>query len=128
MTFQVGSTVMVPCDEYDELKRMADISKEVVRIEVYQQDWMPGYAAFVDDGSIKENAKAHVVINLGASITQVKLGHLDKKDLPYKIVSDLLHEITHALEAWAGVEFSEERVDEIVAMYENHVLEKMKQK
>lgn len=93
---------------------------DVISIEVYQQDWIPGFAAFMHNGSVHKDAKAHVVINLAAMAAAVKLGDIDKKDLPYAIVSDLLHEIIHVLEAWAGVEFSEERVDKIVEMYEQY--------
>lgn len=92
----------------------------MVKIEVYQQDWIPGFAAFLDDGSIHKDGKAHVVLNIAATAAAVAVGDLDKKDVPYAIASDLLHEIVHVLEAWAGVEFNEDRVDSIVEKYREH--------
>jgi ketopantoate reductase len=88
-----------------------------VSIEVFQQDWVPGFAAFHDDGQINETAKAHVIINIGSLLAAVQEGDLGAKDLPYMIAESLMHEVVHVLEAWAGVEFSEDRVEELLAKY-----------
>ncbi|MCU7841916.1 MAG: hypothetical protein KZQ94_21405 [Candidatus Thiodiazotropha sp. (ex Troendleina suluensis)] len=94
--------------------------KPGLSIEVYQQDWMPGFAAFLDDGSIQEGAAAHVVINIGANLLTVETVDLDVQDLPYMIAETLMHEIIHALESWAGVAFSEERVEKLLDAYREH--------
>jgi hypothetical protein len=47
----------------------------------------------------------------------VQTGDLDKKDLPYFVAESLMHEVIHVLEAWAGVEFSEDRVEELLTKY-----------
>ena len=86
-------------------------------IEVYQQDWIPGFAAFADDGSIQENAKAHVVINLGSILSTVAQNQVDAKEVPYFVAESIMHEVMHALESWAGVEFSEDRVEALIAQY-----------
>lgn len=91
-----------------------------IRIEVYQHDWIPGFAAFHDDGLIKEEAKAHVVLNIGASLLSVARGEIDKKDLPYIVAEDLMHEVMHVLEAWAEVEFSEDKVDALIENYKEN--------
>ena len=86
-------------------------------LEVYQQDWMPGFAAFLDDGSMQKEAKAAIVLNLGGIIATVATGDVDKKDVPYFVAESIMHEVIHAIEAWADVEFSEERVDELLEKY-----------
>lgn len=35
----------------------------------------------------------------------------------------MLHELVHVLEAWAGVEFSEERVEALVRLYQKTISE-----
>ncbi|MCU7877151.1 MAG: hypothetical protein KZQ84_10175, partial [Candidatus Thiodiazotropha sp. (ex Lucinoma borealis)] len=91
--------------------------KPGLTIEVHQQDWIPGFAAFFDDGSIQEGAPAHVVINIGANLLTVETIDLDVRDLPYMIAESLMHEIIHALESWAGAEFSEDRVEKLLEVY-----------
>ena len=88
-----------------------------MEIKVYQHDWMPGFAAFLDDGSVDEKAEAHISLNLGDFLALVHDGDIDNKDLPYKIAESLMHEIIHALEAWAKVEFSEDKVEALLDKY-----------
>lgn len=88
-----------------------------ISLEVFQHDWIPGFAAFHHDGDLDETAKAHVVLNLGTLLTCVETGELPKKDLPYMIAESLMHEAIHALEAWAKVEFSEEKVEALLEKY-----------
>lgn len=91
--------------------------KPDISIEIYQHDWIPGFAAFADDGSINEDAKAHVIINLGAILSTVAHGDIEAKEVPYFVAESIMHEVVHALEAWAGVEFSEERVEALIEAY-----------
>jgi len=93
-------------------------------IEVFQQDWIPGFAAFHDDGKINETARAHVVINVGSLLAAVQCGDLDSKDLPYMIAESLMHEVIHTLEAWARVQFSEDRVEELLTKYREKYAQK----
>lgn len=95
-----------------------------VSIEIYQQDWMPGFAAFLapaeggmEINEMDDSAKAHVILNVGSLLSAVQTGHLDKRDLPYMIAESLMHEVIHVLEAWAGVEFNEERAEALLEKY-----------
>jgi hypothetical protein len=87
------------------------------KVEIYQQDWIPGFAAFRDDGEIEANAKAHVILNLSSFAGSVQIGDIEAKDVPYLIAESLMHEVIHVLEAWAKVEFSEERVEQLLTEY-----------
>lgn len=88
-----------------------------LRIEVHQQDWIPGFAAFLDDGEAADTGKAHVVLNLGSILAMVQTGDMDPKEVPYFVAESIMHEVMHALEAWAGVEFSEERIETLLEQY-----------
>ena len=90
--------------------------KTGLRIKVYQQDWMPGFAAFSDDGSVAKG-KAHIALNIGALMAAVQCKDIEAKDVPYAIAEDVMHEVMHSLEAWAGVEFSEARVEALLEKY-----------
>jgi len=85
-------------------------------IEIYQQDWIPGFAAFLDDGSVKKG-KAHVCLNVGSLMAAVQAKDVGKNELPYLIAESLMHEIIHAFEAWAGVEFNEDKVEALLEKY-----------
>ena len=90
-----------------------------MKIEIYQQDWIPGFAAFLDDGSLQKGAAAKIVLNIGAMMAAVETKELEPKDIPYVVAETIMHEIMHALEAWAGVEFSEDRVEGLIERYKN---------
>ncbi|MBF0270303.1 MAG: hypothetical protein HQL44_17115 [Alphaproteobacteria bacterium] len=87
-----------------------------ISIEVYQHDWIPGFAAFRDDGIVAEG-KAHVVINVGGLLACVASGDIPAADIPYMVAETLMHEIVHVLEAWADVEFNEDRVEALIEKY-----------
>lgn len=91
-----------------------------LKIEVYQQDWMPGFAAFLDDGSVQQGAPVHVALNVGALMAAVQAKDIAPEDLPYVIAESIMHEIIHALEAWAGVEFNHDRIDDLLDAYRQH--------
>ncbi|MEW8494249.1 MAG: hypothetical protein AB2604_10625 [Candidatus Thiodiazotropha taylori] len=86
-------------------------------LNIYQQDWMPGFAAFLDDGAIQSNAPAHLALNIGSTLLAVESVDLSAEDVPYMLAETLMHEIIHALESWASVEFSEERVEQLLTQY-----------
>lgn len=88
------------------------------RIEFHQQDWIPGFAAFVPDATTPPPAsRAFCVLNLGSMLAAVEMGDLPKADLPYLIAESMMHEVMHALEQWAGTEFSEERIEALLDKY-----------
>ncbi len=88
-----------------------------MRVDVYQQDWMPGFAAFLDDGSVKDGAPAKVGLNIGALMAAVDTHDIEPEHVPYVVAESIMHEVIHALEAWAGVEFNEDRVEELLRKY-----------
>ena len=92
------------------------MSKPKIQVEVHQQDWIPGFAAYIHDGAVR-NGKAHVVLNLGAFLGVVADGTIAATDMPYLIAESLMHEVIHVFEAWAEVEFSEEKVEGLINKY-----------
>lgn len=91
--------------------------KNNISIEVYQHDWIPGFAAYYA-GSLSKKSKAHVVLNLGSLLVAVAEKEIDKKDIPYVVAETLMHEVIHVLEEWANVEFSEEKVEKMISEYQ----------
>jgi hypothetical protein len=89
--------------------------KDRIVVEVRQHDWMPGFAAYASGSAIE--GPAHVILNVGGLLSCVERGSMEPADLPYIVAESLMHEVVHALEDWAGVEFSETRVEELLAKY-----------
>lgn len=95
------------------------LAKPIPVVEFHQHDWMEGFAAFLDDGEqFNPDSKAFCVLNLGSLLATVKAGDIPAADLPYVIAESMMHEIIHVLEKWAGQEFSEERVEQLLEKYE----------
>jgi len=87
-------------------------------VEFYQHDWIPAFAAFVPGATMPApDARAFCVLNLQAFLGAVEADDIPAKELPYFIAESMMHEIVHALEQWASVEFSEERVEALLAKY-----------
>ncbi len=104
------------------ITRRANVPSEgSMRIDIYQQDWIPGFAAFLDDGSVQVGATAKVGLNVGALMAAVETKDLQSCDVPYVVAETIMHEVMHALEAWAGVEFSEDRIEALIAKYRGGV-------
>ncbi|NIX77002.1 hypothetical protein [Microvirga terricola] len=87
-------------------------------IEFHQQDWIPGFAAFLPGATTPApQARAFCVLNLGSILATVATGDIPASEVPYFIPESMMHEIMHAFEQWAGTEFSEERVEALLAKY-----------
>lgn len=87
-------------------------------IEFHQSDWQPGWAAFIDDGqNFNEASKAFCTLNLGAHLAAIETGAMRAADMPYLVAETMMHEIVHVIEKWAGIEFSEERVEALLDRY-----------
>lgn len=112
---QAHNDVMREQDEkaFAEIRRLVNDS---LKIEVYQQDWIPGFAAFCDDGSVKKGT-AHVCLNVGSLMASVADKDFTAQELPYIIAESIMHEVIHVLEAWAGVAFDEEKVEALLMKY-----------
>lgn len=85
-------------------------------IEFRQHDFIPGFAAFVQP-SPRPRGKAFCVVNVGDLLALVRARDLPATELPYVVADSMMHEVIHALEDWAGVEFSEERVEALIKRY-----------
>jgi hypothetical protein len=90
-----------------------------MKIEFYQQDFVPGFAAFLDDGRgfKKKGAKAFCIVNIGDFLATVETGDVPAADLPYFVAESMMHEIVHVLEKWFKVELSEEKVEALLTKY-----------
>jgi hypothetical protein len=91
--------------------------KNNITIKVFQEDFIPGFAGFRNYQDQENMAHAHVVLNVGSLLGMVNQGDCEPSELPYVVAECLMHEIVHVLESWAGVEFSEERVEALIEKY-----------
>ena len=112
LSSQWGSSNPIPPSNEKSMKNL----KNSISIEVYQEDWIPGFAAY-HIGTLTKEAKAHVVLNIGSLLALVGDGSIQREELPYVVAESLMHEVIHVLEEWAGVEFSEERVHALTEAY-----------
>ncbi|WP_430912859.1 hypothetical protein [Methylobacterium sp. sgz302541] len=98
--------------------RPAEDGLKPPRVEFHQHDWIPGFAAFAPGATTPgPDSRAFCVLNLGSILGTVETGDVPPTDLPYFIAESMMHEVMHALEQWAGTEFSEERVEALLAKY-----------
>lgn len=105
----------------DQLKdREAEIERlrALPTVEFHQQDWIPGFAAFLPGATTPQpDSRAYCVLNLGSMLSTVAHDDVPVSDLPGFIVESMIHEVGHVLEQWADVEFSEERVEALCEHY-----------
>jgi len=92
--------------------------KPSIKIRVYQTNFSPGFAFYQAGKRISSTGKALVGLDIGNLLGLVKSKDIAPKELPYFVAQVLMHEVFHALEDWARVEFNEKRVDQLVAKYE----------
>jgi len=112
-----------------QAKRIADLVYRSygndLRIEFYQQDWMPGFASFMA-GSLETHGKAFCGVNIGSFLATFQENELPLSELPYFIAESMMHEIIHSLESYFNVEFSEERIDSLIQKYADKYREQTK--
>lgn len=101
-----------------EVEALVERLHDAPKIEFYQQDWMPGFAAFLPDRTTPSpDGKAFCVLNVGALVASVATGDINRADLPYVIADSIVHELVHVLEQWADVEFDEDRTEAVIERY-----------
>ena len=89
-----------------------------ISIDVYQQDGIEAFGVYMHpDGSVSD-AKPLIGINVEALLGTVVMGDVASDELPYVVAETVIHELFHALEAWAGVEFSEDRIHALTEKYQ----------
>ena len=88
-----------------------------IRIDVRQQDdFRAGFTAYLE-GSVKPKGRAAVLINVSNLMSIVAAKVVKPSDIPGIVADALFHEFLHAVEDWAGVAFSEKRVQHLVEKY-----------
>ena len=85
-------------------------------LEVYQADGVKGFACYVaTDGEI--SGAPIIGLNVESLLGTVVLGDISPSELPYMVAECIMHEVIHALEDWAKVEFSENRIEALIEKY-----------
>lgn len=85
-------------------------------LEVYQADGVKGFACYVStDGEI--SGAPIIGLNVESLLGTVVFGDVEPKELPYFVADCIMHEVVHALEDWAKVEFSEQRIEALIEKY-----------
>ncbi len=92
-------------------------SPPVLALEIHQHDWIPGFAAFASNGCLRSTNHGVLLLNIGAFLATVAMEEIPASEMPYFVAESVMHEVIHALEEWFGVEFSEERVEALLARY-----------
>lgn len=109
-----------------------EIKMPKIELKIYQQDFMPGFAAYVRDKNnvlIKDKKiKANLTLNIGSFIVSIIEKDIKQKDLPYYISETIMHEITHVLEDYFKVKFSERKIHKLTEKYYEKYGNKNKQK
>lgn len=90
--------------------------KKKVTIKIYQQDFMPGFAAYLG-GSLSTQSHAAISLNVGAIAAMVVKKDIKPTDIPAFVVESLFHEVIHVLEEFAQIKFSEKRVEALTQKY-----------
>jgi len=109
-TFPTCRTVST---KYEKAEYAVRCVNEPIRLEVHQQDWIPGFAGY----AMADGMEPHIVLNIGDFMGCVEDRDIDPSELPYVVAESIMHEVIHKLEAWARVEFSEERVEALIERY-----------
>jgi hypothetical protein len=86
-----------------------------ISLDVYQYDGIDSFAAYAQP--LEANNKPFIAINIEAVLESVVVGDLTPEDLPYMIAECIMHEVVHGLEDYFKVEFSEEKVEQLIAKY-----------
>ena len=90
-------------------------------VEFRQHDFTPGFAAYLhQEGKPFPDGKAFCALDLSAFLQ----AHAETGETPAHLAESLadtmVHEVIHVIEAWAGVEFSEARVERLIGAYRRH--------
>ncbi len=90
-----------------------------ITVEFRQHDWQPGFASYLakEDGGFDPNGPAFCTLNLGAFLSTREAHGDDHGSFVESIADTIVHEVIHVVEAWAGIEFSEQRVEALIARY-----------
>lgn len=89
------------------------MGNKTFKIKVIRYEDIDAFGAYATT-SVKKD-EGLVLLNVESNL----LASLDEPDISFKemIVSTLMHEIGHALEEWFDMEFSEDRLENIIDSY-----------
>ena len=99
-------------------KKSVTVCKLEVRADVVQADGVSGFACYLSP-SVRDR-RCIIGLNVEAFMACVAEGQLKVKDLPYVMAETVMHEVIHALEDWAKVEFSHRKVNGLIEAYREH--------
>jgi predicted ATP-grasp superfamily ATP-dependent carboligase len=86
-----------------------------IKADIFQQDDIAAFGCYLDK-SIKKR-RCLIGLNVNAFLAAVHSKDLSPRELPYTIAETIMHEIMHALEDWAKVEFSHRRINKLINEY-----------
>ena len=98
--------------------KILNVYKLGVKADIVQADGVDGFA-FYKVGSVKDN-RCIIGLNVEAFVASVAMGQTKLKDLPYLLAESIMHEVIHALEDWAKVQFSHRKVNKLLKDYAEH--------
>jgi hypothetical protein len=98
-----------------------------VKADIVQADGIKGFACYLPD-SVRKNKRCIIGLNVFAFIAAIAMKQLRRKDIPYLMAECIMHEVIHAFEDWAKVEFSHRKVNKLINVYREHYLEKSRKK
>ena len=100
------------------MKKLKILWQEV-RADVVQADGVDGFACYLQ-GSARKNKRCIIGLNVEAFMAAIVSKQLDEKDIPYIMAESMMHEVIHAVEDWARVEFSHKKVNKLIDAYREH--------
>lgn len=84
--------------------------KPAIRIKVFNTPpWQPAFGWYTV-GTVRRTKAAQIDVNVLALLNAHKGGAIPKKELPYFLSRVVMHEVVHALEDWARVEFNHHKI------------------
>ena len=104
---------------------MCSIGLAVRRLRVHRDDSIPAFGGWCA-GSLKADEPT-ILLNVAACLLPCVDGdgaevHQTIEAKKWLMISTLMHEFGHALQEFFDLEFTEERIEELVADYELHYL------
>jgi hypothetical protein len=97
--------------------RKVIIRKKIVA-RIVQMDGIEGFACYLSPTAKK--GKTIIGLNVEALIAGIAAKDFAVKDLPYIVADSIMHEVIHVLEKWAKVQFSNRKVEKLIAAYRKH--------
>lgn len=93
--------------------------KHIIKIKIYQHDFMPGFAAFKIGTTKKPHAE--IAINIGSLMLLILKKKIKKREVPYFLAESIMHEIIHVLEEKFKVKFSHRKINLLMNKYQEYI-------